>query len=63
MLVTMLEKSLYLKKNLSPVHQAIRLLLGIGLVILPVLALWPPWIIAVVAAIGGAQIIEGLIGY
>ncbi|MGI6169818.1 MAG: YgaP family membrane protein [Christensenellales bacterium] len=63
MIVITDEKSLYLKKNIGSVDQAIRLMLGAALVIIPALFQWPTWIIALLAAFGGAQIIEGIISY
>lgn len=59
----MLEKSLYLKKNVGPLDQAVRLTLGAALVVIPALFHWPLWAIAGLAAIGGAQILEGIIAY
>jgi len=45
------------------VDQVIRLTLGIALVIIPVIYQSPPWVIAILAAIGGSQIIEGITAY
>lgn len=56
-------KSLYLKKNIGSVDQAIRLTLGSALVVIPALFRWSPWTIALLAAFGGAQIIEGFTNY
>lgn len=56
-------KSLYLKKNIGSIDQVIRLTLGAALVVIPTIFQWPPWSIAVLAAIGGAQIIEGITAY
>jgi hypothetical protein len=58
-----MDKSLYIRKNVGPVDQFIRLVLGFALVILPAYFGASTWIIAILAAIGGAQIIEGIIAY
>jgi len=58
-----LDRSLYLEKNIGPIDRVIRLTLGVALVILPALFGWLPWAIAILAAIGGSQIIEGIIAY
>ncbi len=58
----MIEKS-YLKKNVGPLDQAIRLTLGTALVVISAFLQWPAWAIAFLAAIGGTQIIEGIIAY
>ena len=54
---------LYLKKNVGSTDQAIRLILGALLVIIPALLRWSPWSISLLAALGGVQIIEGIIRY
>lgn len=59
----MVDKSLYIKKNIGPVDQVIRLTLGTALVLIPAFFQWSPWTIAVLAAVGGSQIIEGIIAY
>ena len=56
-------KSLYLKKNVGTVDQVIRLTLGVVLVAIPVIFQFPPWTIAILAAIGGAMIVEGITAY
>ncbi len=58
-----MERSLYLEKNIGPLDRVIRLTLGAALVIAPALFGWSPWTIAISAAIGGSQIIEGIIAY
>lgn len=55
--------SLYLKKNVGSMGQVIRIVLGALLIIAPVLLNWSLWSIAILAAIGGAQVLEGLIAY
>lgn len=59
----MVDKSLYIKKNVGPIDQFIRLILGTALIVLPTLFQWPSWTIAVLAAIGGSQIVEGITAY
>jgi hypothetical protein len=59
----MAEESLYIRKNVGSIDQAIRIMLGAILIVLPVLFRWPPWTIAALAAIGGSQIIEGITAY
>ncbi|KAF1084435.1 hypothetical protein SPSYN_02212 [Sporotomaculum syntrophicum] len=57
------DKPLCIKKNVGPIDQSVRLTLGSALVVLPALYHWPPWAIAVLATIGGAQILESIIAY
>ncbi|MTI85142.1 MAG: DUF2892 domain-containing protein [Firmicutes bacterium] len=59
----MAQKSLYIQKNVGPVDQGVRIILGITLIVLPANLQWPAWTIAVLAAIGGSQIIEGITAY
>jgi hypothetical protein len=59
----MVDKSLYIKKNVGPIDQFIRITLGAALIAIPPLFQWSPWTIAFLAAFGGAQIIEGAIAY
>ncbi len=57
------EISFYLKKNVGTTDQFIRLTLGVVLVAIPVILQFPPWTIAILAAIGGALILEGITAY
>ena len=59
----MFDISLYLEKNVGTTDRVIRLVLGIALVTVPVIYEFSPWAIAILAAIGGTQIIEGIIAY
>ena len=59
----MAQKSLYIQKNVGPIDQGVRIILGTTLIILPTIFQWPTWTIAVLAAIGGSQIIEGINDY
>ncbi|HBX23021.1 MAG TPA: DUF2892 domain-containing protein [Desulfotomaculum sp.] len=58
-----MNKALYIKKNVGPVDQYIRITLGVALVTVPAFLEWSAWTIAALAAFGGAQIIEGIIAY
>lgn len=59
----MAEKSLYIQKNVGAVDQAIRIVLGVSLIAAPVFFHWSPWTTALLAAIGGSQIVEGTMAY
>ncbi len=59
----MQDRSLYIRKNVGPTDQIIRIILGGALIIIPPLFQWPPWGIAVLAALGGSTILEGIIAY
>lgn len=59
----MTEKSLYIRKNVGAVDQAIRIVLGISLITAPVFLHWSSWTTAILAAIGGSQIVEGAMAY
>lgn len=54
---------LYLRKNLNSIHRIIRLLIGVFLIGWSATSFTNSWWIAVIAAIGGIQILEGIIGY
>ncbi len=58
-----MNKALYLKKNVGPVDQVVRIILGAALIAVPALLNWSTWTIVVLAAFGGAQIIEGITAY
>ena len=58
-----MSSQLYLKKNVGPVDQIVRIILGAALTAVPALLNWPTWTIAVLAGFGGAQIIEGITAY
>lgn len=55
--------SLYLRKNIGPTDRVVRVVLGVVLILAPIYFHWSLGITAVLAAIGGAQILEGLISY
>jgi len=57
-----MDNSLYLKKNLNNTHRVIRIVIGVVLITWAITFASPGWI-AIVSAIGGTQIIEGIIGY
>jgi len=59
----MMDSGLYLRKNLSSIHRIIRVLIGMVLIGWSAISLTNSWWIAVISAIGGTQIIEGVIGY
>lgn len=58
----MMENGLYLRKNLNAIHRLIRIVIGLGLIGWSVYS-FSNWGMAVVSAIGGIQIFEGIIGY
>lgn len=59
----MMENDLYLRKNLSFVHRVIRVVIGVALIGWAAISFTSPWWIAIISAIGGTQVIEGIIGY
>jgi len=59
----MIAKSLYIKRNVGPVDQMVRIMLGGALIVLPALFQRSPWTIAVLAAFGGSQVTEGITAY
>ncbi len=54
---------LYLTKNESSVDRMIRAALGVALIAYPAIIGWPAWWLAVLAALGGAQLIASITGY
>lgn len=58
-----MENSLYLRKNLNLVHRIIRVVIGVALIGWAAISFTSSWWIAVISAIGGTQVIEGIIGY
>ncbi len=59
----MMDNGLYLRKNLSSIHRIIRVLIGLVLIGWSVISLTNSWWIAVISAIGGIQLFEGVIAY
>lgn len=59
----MMDHDLYLRKNLNSIHRLIRVLIGVVLIGWSAISLTNSWWIAVLSAIGGIQIIEGIIAY
>lgn len=53
----------HIEKNVGQVDRVIRLIIGAALVVWPVVAGWPVWMVAIVAAIGGIQIHTGIVRY
>jgi len=54
---------LALRKNLGTTDRALRLVLGAAMVAYPALASWAAWLVAPLAALGGAQLWAGATGY
>lgn len=59
----MMDHGLYLRKNLNTIHRIIRVVIGAVMIGWSAIAMTNSWWMAIVAAIGGTQILEGLIGY
>lgn len=59
----MMANGLYLRKNLNAFHRIIRVVIGAILIGWSAVSLSNRWRIAIISAIGGTQILEGLIGY
>ncbi len=55
--------NLCLRQNVGTIDRIIRIILGLALVTVPPVIPLAPWLIALLAAFGGTQIIEGLIRY
>jgi len=45
------------------VDRVIRIVAGIALIVTPALFGWSLWTAVILAAIGGAQVLQGIIGY
>lgn len=58
-----MDANLYVTKNESNLDRMIRAALGIALIAYPAIIGWPAWSLAVLAAIGGAQLIASITGY
>lgn len=59
----MVEESLCNHKNVGPIDRTVRIILGLSLIIVPAFYQWSPWTIAILAAFGGSQIVEGITAY
>jgi len=59
----MIVKSLYIQRNVGPIDRVVRIMLGATLIVLPAFFQRSPWTIAVLAAIGGSQVFEGIAAY
>lgn len=55
--------ALSIQQNVGTIDRVIRFAVGVGLVIYPAVAAWQAWAIALLAAIGGLQLLAGLTGY
>ncbi|ACB86373.1 YgaP-like transmembrane domain [Natranaerobius thermophilus] len=55
--------SMYIQKNVGFYDRIIRIVIGIGLIVVPVLFGFPGWLIALLAALGGSNILEGVLGF
>ncbi|WP_391559675.1 DUF2892 domain-containing protein [Robertmurraya sp.] len=58
-----MDNGLYLRKNLNTVHRIIRVFIGVVLIGWSAISLANSWWIAIISALGGIQIFEGLISY
>ncbi len=58
-----MNKGLCLEKNIGSLDRTIRIVVGSALILYPAYAGWSPWAIAILAAIGGMWIVEGIIRY
>ncbi|OWZ82757.1 hypothetical protein CDO51_12300 [Natranaerobius trueperi] len=58
-----LNNSIYIEKNVGHIDRIIRSILGLLLIIAPVIIDIPVWVAVILAGIGGANIIEGIIGF
>ncbi|WP_148133375.1 YgaP family membrane protein [Candidatus Formimonas warabiya] len=56
-------KDEYLRRNVGYIDQIVRLVMGAALIVIPVLYKWPSWTVAILAAVGGSTILEGIIAY
>lgn len=54
---------MYIQKNVGFYDRIIRIVIGIGLIVVPVLFGFPGWLIALLAALGGSNILEGVLGF
>ncbi len=54
---------LSLRRNVGTADRAVRLVLGTAMAVYPGLAAWQVWLVAALAAVGGAQLIAGITGY
>ncbi len=52
-----------LRRNVGPADRVLRLVIAVVLVWVGAVANWNPWLKAVVAALGGVQLLTGLSGY
>ncbi|WP_158212463.1 YgaP family membrane protein [Natranaerobius trueperi] len=58
-----MNNSIYIEKNVGHIDRIIRSILGLLLIIAPVIIDIPVWVAVILAGIGGANIIEGIIGF
>jgi hypothetical protein len=58
-----MNENLCLQKNVGTVDRIIRITIGTLLIIVPAILHSPLWVVPLLAAIGGAQILEGVISY
>ena len=50
-------------RNVGSADRIVRIVVGIALIVSPALFGWSLWPAVIAAAIGGAQVLQGLIGY
>lgn len=58
-----MDEKLCLRKNVGAIDRVIRITIGSLLIVIPAVLHSSPLLIALLAAIGGVQIFEGLISY
>jgi hypothetical protein len=58
-----MDNGLYLRKNLNSVQRFIRVLIGVFLIGWSATSFTNSWWIAVISAVRGTQILEGIIAY
>ena len=58
-----MDADLNLTKNEGNLDRMVRAALGVALIAYPAIIGWPVWWLAVLAALGGAQLIASITGY
>ena len=59
----MVNSGLEMKKNLDVVDRIVRAVLGVAFAVVPSLSAWNTWWVGLLAAFGGAQLMESVTGY
>lgn len=58
-----MDSAVCVRRNVGSVDRVIRIVAGIALIVTPALFGWSLWTAVILAAIGGAQVLQGIIGY